>query len=140
MQTTTSTSKLLELADKLNQIGQSIPQKELAKIEDVSNEVGLAWSGSWLGYQSRVYYKDLLPPPPGARFSKEWGFMDSYSREGTIGEWAEYEFNSIVEHILKKSKVKNFESFKSKSESVSSKLSNHQLNALSILSHFKKNA
>src|ERR1043165_738810 len=97
--------KLAHIANELDKIGKSLPKKELDEIEKIANEVGLAWSGSWLGYQSRVYYKDLIPTPPGARFSKEWGFESLSFREGSMGEWVEYEFKSIEEHIIKKSKV-----------------------------------
>ena len=34
-------------------------ESRLFKLRDVANEVGRAWSGSWLGYQSRIYYADL---------------------------------------------------------------------------------
>jgi predicted nucleotide-binding protein len=58
-----------------------------------ANEAGKAWSGSWLGYHSRVYYNDFQPVPPGARFNQEWGLAATYSRE-TIGDWREYDFDS----------------------------------------------
>ena len=66
-----------------------------------ANEVGKSWSGSWLGYHSRIYYKDFVSPPPGSRFSQEWGFKDSFSIE-TKGDWAEYDFDNVVSIINKK--------------------------------------
>jgi len=35
--------------------------------------LGKAWSGSWLGYQAKIYYNNLIPPPPGVHFNQEWG-------------------------------------------------------------------
>lgn len=57
-----------------------------------------SWSQGWLGYHSRVYYQDFATPPPGARFSTEWGFYD-ISIGGTIGEWCRYDFDFVVKHI-----------------------------------------
>jgi predicted nucleotide-binding protein len=63
-------------------------------LEEAANEVGRAWSGSWLGYHSRVYYKGLLPAPPGAHFSSEWGLRETFS-PGTSGHWQEYDFEEV---------------------------------------------
>lgn len=54
-----------------------------------------------LGYQSRAYYHGLEPPPPGARFSSEWGFERVFS-EGTRGEWVEYPIGEVEEEIKKR--------------------------------------
>lgn len=70
----------------------------LQKLEDASNQVKKAWSGSWLGYHSRIYYRDFHSPPPGARFSQEWGFMDAISND-TRGDWTEYDFDYVKEKI-----------------------------------------
>lgn len=67
----------------------------LDKLEKAANEVGKSWGGSWLGYHSRVYYKDFADPPTGARFSQEWGFMYDYSR----GEWRECKFDDVIDVI-----------------------------------------
>lgn len=71
---------------------------EISALVDSANNIGRAWSGSWFGYHSRVYYKDFQTPPPGAEFSQEWGFQDAFSM-GTRGEWREYRFDDVVELI-----------------------------------------
>jgi predicted nucleotide-binding protein len=72
----------------------------LAALEKAVESVGRAFSGSWMGYHSRVYYADLLPPPPGAHFSQEWGLMDNYmSSLGSRGEWREYDPELVKSHI-----------------------------------------
>lgn len=65
---------------------------------DVADIIGKSWSGSWFGYHSRVYYEDFQTPPPGATFSREWGFAEIYSME-TRGDWKEYNFDDVVKII-----------------------------------------
>ena len=71
----------------------------LDKVNDAAKQVGRAWSGSWIGYQSRVYYADFAPPPPGAHFSSEWGFQDTFTQEST-GDWGEYSFDYVRNAIF----------------------------------------
>src|SRR2546423_15302253 len=92
-------TELCAIADRLDNQKEPPASTSLTKLKDAAESVGKAWSNSWLGYQSRVYYKDLQPVPPGAHFSKEWGFTDSYPIPGTQGEWAEYDFDSLVAEI-----------------------------------------
>ncbi|WP_446811705.1 TIR domain-containing protein [Methylomonas sp. 2BW1-5-20] len=68
---------------------------------EAASEIGKSWSGSWLGYHSRIYYENFLAPPPGAAFSQEWGLMDSYSM-GSRGAWCEYRFDDVVSLINSK--------------------------------------
>jgi hypothetical protein len=44
---------------------------------DACQEVGQAWSGSFIGYQATVYMRGLRPVRPGEYFSTEWGPMRS---------------------------------------------------------------
>ena len=50
-------------------------------LQESTERVGLAWSGSWVGYQANVYYADLKPPPTGVYFDKEWGLHETYNRD-----------------------------------------------------------
>jgi hypothetical protein len=70
----------------------------LAALEQSATEVGKAWSHSWLGYQSHVYYQGLTSPPPGANFSSEWGFQDAYSL-GTKGHWVQFPEDAVETEI-----------------------------------------
>lgn len=70
----------------------------LETLEKHAEEVGRAWSHSWLGYQARVYYCGLQPPPPGAHFSSEWGMGHHYSM-GTRGNWQEFPEGAIETEI-----------------------------------------
>lgn len=73
-------------------------EKVLDALEDAASEVAKAWSGSSLGYHASVYYDGLRPPPPGAHFSQEWGFMGMF--QGTTGEWKEYPYDAVRDGIL----------------------------------------
>ena len=79
---------------------QALDDSSLNALIDAQASVGKAWSGSWIGYHSRIYYDGLMPPPPGANFSSEWG-MDSLYGRGTSGDWAEYSFESVYQEIYR---------------------------------------
>jgi predicted nucleotide-binding protein len=91
--------ELLEVSDRLN--AQASKERDsqiaetIARVTKAIERIDKSSSGSWLGYQSRVYYKDFRPPPPGAHFSLEWGLMDSYS-SGSTGEWIEYPEDTVL--------------------------------------------
>lgn len=87
---------LSEAAERLNDTEFTKPLDDLAH---AANEFGKAWSGSWLGYHSNVYYIDFSLPPPGARFSQEWGFEECWPIEATVGDWREYRATDVVEAI-----------------------------------------
>ena len=90
--------EILDLADKLDKAAGKIDREAIDSLEKAALRVAKSWCGSWLGYHSRIYYSNLAPVPPGARFSVEWGFGDRMSNE-TAGDWAEYDFDAVVEQI-----------------------------------------
>lgn len=98
------TSDLEKLSERLIKLydGGNTPEfrAPLVQLEKASKEVAKAWSGSWLGYHACVYYEDLATPPPGARFSREWGLIRTSFIPGTVGEWREYDFDNIVNAIF----------------------------------------
>jgi hypothetical protein len=71
-----------------------IRQRLVIAIEQVER----AWSGSWMGYQSRVYTATLQPCRPGERFDTEWGASDS-GLSDTLGEWAERDHRAVMDHV-----------------------------------------
>lgn len=68
------------------------------RLKSAATQVALAWSGSNLGYHSRVYYEGLAVPPPGAHFSSEWGLYEG-SWGDTTGNWHEYPYDTVFQHI-----------------------------------------
>lgn len=88
--------ELFGIADNLDSLRTEFKSSEvqspLQRLEDASTRAGNAFSGSWLGYHSCVYYKGFEPPPAGARFSQEWGFIQADWFNVTTGHWVEYSF------------------------------------------------
>lgn len=73
-------------------------EKPLDALEKSATDIGKAWGQSWLGYQSRVYYDGLKPPPAGAHFSSEWGFKELHT-VGTRGHWKEFPEGAVETEI-----------------------------------------
>ncbi|MEG2955014.1 MAG: nucleotide-binding protein [Hafnia sp.] len=98
----------MSITQQLKQIADQLPDyskkdfSELEKIVNVADDIGKAWSGSWLGYQSRVYYANFASPPPGANFNMQFGLRDMYTM-GTKGDWREYEFEGVTNLIYEES-------------------------------------
>lgn len=77
----------------------SVDYSGVEALLEAQNNAGKAWSGSWIGYHSKVYYDQLSTPYPGHHFSSEWGFREMFG-DGTTGPWAEFEFDDICSAIL----------------------------------------
>lgn len=101
----TLSDELSEIAERLDAIKARDEfltiKKNLFDLEESANEARQAWSGSWLGYQACVYYRDLQSPPAGAHFSQEWGLREMGFSEGTTGDWVEYEDDIVRNAIYK---------------------------------------
>ena len=89
--------ELLQIANQLSKY-QDYNPPGLDALEKTANSLRESWSGSWLGYQSRVYYADFQPLPPEVTFSKEWGL----SREMNSDlYWEEHTFKEVVQFIVR---------------------------------------
>jgi class 3 adenylate cyclase len=66
-----------------------------ARIRSSVNDAAQSWSGSWIGYQSRVYKHGLVPKLPGDHFSVMRGISASSG-----GPWTEYPNGLIRNEIL----------------------------------------
>jgi predicted nucleotide-binding protein len=99
-----TSEELFDIAKKLDAAGALADANDIGKplraLSEAAHEIGRAFSGSWLGYHARVYYKDLAPPPAGAHFSQEWGLKDmSITSLGSRGAWREFQFDEIVDAV-----------------------------------------
>lgn len=99
--------ELLALENHLMQLAQDAQSEGIKSITDslekAVNRVSRAFSGSWLGYHSCIYYSDFATPPPGACFSPEWGFrMSEFADllDGTKGAWKEYSYEDVKNYIF----------------------------------------
>lgn len=106
----TPEQELLEIASKLEASASAYETAEpaLSAIEEAVASVARAFSGSWLGYHSRIYYKDFVPVPPGARFSQEWGLDGAFGDMGSRGAWREVEGEQVKRHIYEMAGNPNF--------------------------------
>src|SRR5262245_65570108 len=83
--------ELFDLAKQLEAAGATSNTEEIEQpleaLQDAARQVGHAFSGSWLGYHSRVYYEGFAKPPPGEHFNQEWGLPHP---EGRRSGWRGY--------------------------------------------------
>lgn len=85
------------IADKLTPYEKN-EINEVDNLIDITKEISKSFSGSWLGYHSRVYYRGFNTPPAGAVFSPEWGLMDAFTM-GSVGDWVEYQHDYVIDYI-----------------------------------------
>lgn len=90
---------IAEEASLLAERQDELKAQPLEALEAAANEVGRSWSKSNLGYQANVYYKGFRTPPPGAMFSREWGFQGVFL--GTTGDWHPYSEQEVIAYIEK---------------------------------------
>jgi len=81
------------LADGVSNLDDGV----LTALESAALDVSKVWSKSNLGYQANVYYQGFKLPPPGAMFSREWGFSGTFN--GTRGEWVPFDFDDVVTYV-----------------------------------------
>ena len=134
----TVADQLFKIVATLETLGRALHDEELSKplqfITDAAEEVGKAWSGSWLGYHSRVYYDGFAEPPPGARFSQEWGMKSTFAFEDTVGDWREYRFDDVISSIYQLAGNPNTSEQEQRSSSLKEDFDEAKSQILSILS------
>ena len=98
----------MSISQELSQVANQLDKyeeddsPELDALEKAANSIGKSWSGSWLGYHSKIYYANFQPPPPGAVFSQEWGLREIGDVFiGPRRDWIEYDFDEVVQFIHK---------------------------------------
>jgi predicted nucleotide-binding protein len=89
-------SQLLEFADKYD---AAPARNALNALWDGAREMAKSASGSWLGYQANVYYKDFQPPPAGAHFDIEHGSGGTYF-SGPDDNWVELTGQQAFDYLL----------------------------------------
>jgi len=74
--------------------------EQIADMQRASKQFSDCFSGSWLGYHSRVYYNGFKKPPPGAHFTAEWGLMRNEGTSyGSRGGWLEHDYDAVLSAI-----------------------------------------
>jgi predicted nucleotide-binding protein len=94
---------LKDVAQRIDKVLSGIDNPAVAasisRLEDAVVEANDAFSGSWLGYHSRVYYRGLNTPPAGAHFSREDGLDPNAYGSETRGDWHEYQHDEVYEPL-----------------------------------------
>ena len=133
----TFVAELRDIREKLNAFIEGTAEQRasaaISTLEEAGNTIGKAWSGSWLGYQSCVYYANLEPPPAGAQFSIEWGFKKLRTIRTTTGEWNEFTFDEIRDAIFRVADMTDIEAIERNAARASGLFGNSRTEVLSIL-------
>lgn len=132
-----SRDELLSIVDTMNQLAKRGRQEEswqpIQRLKQAAEQVGKAWSGSWIGYHANVYYRNLQPTPPGMRFSQEWGGLTGRFETHSEGDWVEYAPEEVIETIYKLAGNPDITPANTFSENVHSIFQEHKLTILSII-------
>ncbi len=111
--TSTKTSLPPSPASELRVIAETLSEAEAAfdvpklltpviAVQKSAEEIGKSWSGSWLGFESRIYYAGLKPTPPGCYFQA--GYSPLSSMMNSAGQWLEYAKDVVETEIYKRAK------------------------------------
>lgn len=92
-------NSLISDVERYLEKSESIDYSSIESLLQAQGKAAKAWSGSWIGYHSLIYYDQLRTPQPGHRFSSEWGLRDVFG-EGTTGPWGEYKFDDVYQAIV----------------------------------------
>lgn len=134
-----SFEELFEISTVLKQAAESFEDESVAKNFDALSQslakVERSFSGSWLGYHSRVYYEGLEPAPPGAHFSQEWGLGgDGWLGLGSKGEWYEFDSEYVKAEILSRAGNPDVDHLRNIARKVGTAFQSGKSELLSILS------
>ncbi|WP_444902165.1 TIR domain-containing protein [Microbulbifer sp. SSSA007] len=91
-----SVSKELDLLLSELEESTDIKSAEVNALQEAANDIGKSWSGSWLGNQSSIYYKNFGVPPAWAVFS----VADGLNQGLTAGDWQQYDGKDVITHIV----------------------------------------
>lgn len=108
--------------------------KPLKALEQAASAVGKASSGSWLGYQARVYYASFTPPPAEAFFSSEWGLIQTVSQLGSHGDWQVFTRDQVITEIERRAGNPDIAAIKAAGAAVTVHFEDAQSRIVSLLS------
>ncbi len=105
----------------------------LEELQKAAAMAEAAFCGSWLGYHSCVYYKNIESPPVGAHFSQKWGFKARAGSDDTIGDWEVYDRVRLIDELKAKAGSYSFEALAIAGHETTLLLKNEQNNVESII-------
>lgn len=89
----------IDLAEAVDRGNEPPLPAHLDRLEAAITEIAKAWSGSYAGYHTRLYWEGFEKPPSGTFFDTEWGPTRSTEPE----KWIQYEAEDVRQAITKKS-------------------------------------
>jgi hypothetical protein len=96
--------ELMALATECDRIAQVAKNPPLSvtidRLDKAIAQIGESSSGSWIGYQSRVYYRGFRRPAPGDYFSQEWGFTSHFAQP-VSDNWQETDYESVNDAVMR---------------------------------------
>lgn len=92
--------ELLQIAKQLNEYAD-YEISRLDALAEAAGRVGTSWSGSTMGYHSRVYYANFQPPSRGTSFDSMFGLDPDVPPQKTFG-WREYDRDAVIRVIEEK--------------------------------------
>ena len=134
MVATTWHQQLTDIAEQLGAVAAQFDSSPIQALERAADEVGKAWSGSWLGYHARVYYADFASPPSDAHFSIDWGFRRSFTLPATTGDWRRYRKDEVVNAIRERAGNPDMTSLRRLADAAAAEFDDAQARVISILS------
>ncbi|TCR95968.1 TIR domain-containing protein [Rhizobium sp. BK418] len=78
-----------------------IELRKLDALIKAAEDIGVSFSGSWLGYHSNIYYAGFKEPRPGDHFSQEWGFKSPFGSRRS-DSWQEYSPKVVSDAVREK--------------------------------------
>ena len=88
--------RLLQFVDDYDTSPETVTLNELWQR---AKDLGKSASGSWLGYQANVYYRNFEPPPAGDHFDIENGTAGTYF-SGPNPNWIEHSAQEVMDLLL----------------------------------------
>ena len=105
--------ELLRLADRLQAMADnyesSTSAAQVAATGAAADEIGKSFSGSWLGYHSRVYFGDFTSPPPGKHFDPEYGLSGRLVGSRASSDWRECVADEVVQRIRAMAQIESID-------------------------------
>jgi predicted nucleotide-binding protein len=99
----------MQIADELNALaedceraahGQDTFKETIERISKAIERVAAASSNSWIGYQSRFYYRGFNRPPAHDHFSMEWGFSHPFD-DIMSSSWVEVDYEEVHDFVMR---------------------------------------
>jgi predicted nucleotide-binding protein len=126
-----SAERLFQLSDAVSRARSDDLRQAITALRRECNRAKAAWSGSNLGYHSRVYYRGLQSA--GAQFSPEWGLMDRWPVHQPDPGWEVMQEDRVRDVILGRAGINDIEAVTDRLSSTRDDLTTLKEQGISLL-------